>query len=1365
MTTLPEPALERWQPLRAGLVDLFYYDVEEFHFHDGRLLLRGNNGAGKSKVLALLLPFLLDGDLSAHRVEPDADPKKRMEWNLLLGGDHPHPERLGYTWLEFGRRRADGGTEFCTIGCGLKAVAGRGIARHWFFVTDQRVGTELSLLDATRTALSLERLRDAVSGRGSVHEQQSSYRRAVDEALFRLGEQRYGALVDLLVQLRQPQLSKRPNEKALSAALTEALPPLDQAVIRDVADAFRTLEADRNDLAAMVEAHGSAQAFLGHYRRYAAVAARRRAELPRRGEHRYRQAREAVTTAETAFVDADRAVVQTLEQRDELAARLEELTAQDRELRTSPAMDAATDLERLRVAADDARTHATDIAARRDEDAAAVTDRKQRLATASAHLRSRREQLDAVRGHATEAAAAALMTEEHRREVDVVLTETPRSAGAALVDRRKRALRHVRDLLGIADQAAAAAGRARTERDRLDSALARLAEQRTDAEAAIIAAAEVLLAELRSLLDAAVELVVPDVATVLETTTLWTETLSGPSPARLALDAAGRASSDLHAQVAADLARRASDSEERTAELRQEIDRLEAGENGEPPAPHTREPGIRDGRPGAPFWRLVDFADDVAADRRAGLEAALEASGILDAWMAPDGVLRDQVGDVVLDPTGPAPTSLVTVLRSAADPGDEAAAAVPVDVVERVLASVGFGEGGADSGAWVDDRGRFRLGPLTGGWDKPAAEYIGRGARDAARRARLVVLAAEVARVEAEQRVIADERAALAARRSTLEDELAAQPGEAELQRAHARLGALAGHHQETTQERAEAERRLGVATEAAAQAATDVEDAAKDVGLPADRTALDEVQAGVHRYEVALTALWPAAEALGHATVQEQRATTDLQTASETHRIAVDRADEAERRARANAAAHAAREETVGASVRELQERLAWIDRQTRTVTDEHRKSSDAHTQAFGRRSRAEGDRETAEQELGKAADERAAATEQLRRFAATGLLSVALPELAVPDPAGDWAPDPTVRFARQVDQELDGTAHDDKAWDRAQRRVNDELKGLTDALAVQGHRVSAELLADGIVVEVLWRGRPATVPKLAAALGSEITDRRRLLDEREREILENHLVNEVASTLQELISEAEGQVRRMNDELAARPTSTGMRLRLDWLPVADGPPGLAEARRRLLRQTSDAWSEEDRSAVGGFLQERIAAERAADDKGTWLQHLTLALDYRSWHRFAIKRHQNGQWRPATGPASGGERVLAASVPLFAAASAHYASAGSPHAPRLVMLDEAFAGVDDNARAKYLGLLAAFDLDVVMTSEREWGCYPEVPGLSIAQLARVDGVPAVLVTHWRWDGTRRERMPRPAVVPAAPEPPVVPVPDEEALF
>jgi hypothetical protein len=189
----------------------------------------------------------------------------------------------------------------------------------------------------------------------------------------------------------------------------------------------------------------------------------------------------------------------------------------------------------------------------------------------------------------------------------------------------------------------------------------------------------------------------------------------------------------------------------------------------------------------------------------------------------------------------------------------------------------------------------------------------------------------------------------------------------------------------------------------------------------------------------------------------------------------------------------------------------------------------------------------------------------------------------------------------------------------------------------------------------------------------------------------------------------------------------------------LPQGPRRLAQARDRL-RQSADAWTPEDRAAVGEFLQAQIARQHTDDASGSWLEHLTAALDHRTWHEFGVERHQHGRWVPATGPASGGERVLAVSVPLFAAASSHYASAGSPYAPRLVTLDEAFAGVDDDSRAKCLGLLHAFDLDVVMTSEREWACYPQVPGIAIAQLSRIDEVAAVLVTRWEWDGTRRLR-------------------------
>ena len=191
-----------------------------------------------------------------------------------------------------------------------------------------------------------------------------------------------------------------------------------------------------------------------------------------------------------------------------------------------------------------------------------------------------------------------------------------------------------------------------------------------------------------------------------------------------------------------------------------------------------------------------------------------------------------------------------------------------------------------------------------------------------------------------------------------------------------------------------------------------------------------------------------------------------------------------------------------------------------------------------------------------------------------------------------------------------------------------------------------------------------------------------------------------------------------------------------------AEGAPvGLEAARQRLLNTGADLWSAEDRRVVGTMLHTRIAAERLRADAaggGSLLEQLARALDYRRWHRFRVQRWQDGQWRPLSGPASSGERALGLTVPLFAAVSSYYSQSSYAHAPRLVLLDEAFAGIDDAARAHCMGLIREFDLDFVITSEREWACYAELPGVSICQLQRREGVDAVHVSRWTWDGRAR---------------------------
>ncbi|MFC5813581.1 TIGR02680 family protein [Nonomuraea harbinensis] len=1351
---LPSPTSERWKPLRAGLVDLFYYDVEEFHFHDGRLLLRGNNGTGKSKVLALTLPFLLDGELAPHRVEPDGDRQKRMEWNLLLGGRHPHPERLGYAWMEFGRRGADGTEEFRTIGCGLKAVKDRGIVRHWFFLTPRRVGAELHLLSPTGVVFTREKLREAVEGHGMVYDRASDYRRAVDEALFGLGEHRYEALVNLLIQLRQPQLSKKPDEKLLSRALTEALPPLSPALIATVADAFRGLDEERDALRGLQEAHRAAGDFLVHYRRYAAIAAKRKAAVLRVAHSRYEHLGRNLSEAEGRHAAAEAELAAAQDLLEELEKRRNLLEARREALRQSPEM---RDAERLKQTGEEARRRADDAQRyeRERERLAGETRRRgQRAEAARGKAGAAGRDLDETRQAAVKAARAARCERDHLAVANwqdlPERPEQPRRAAEALAERQERAIGELERLIGAVEATRTRLTAARSEVDRLTGEQQAAAQRIGDAERAAGTAGAALIQDYTLYLAELSELRLDDPDDVLAALETWAVSAEGPNPAAAAVNEAGRAATDALGRLGAELDAELRAAGQTATSLAEEIARLEAGEHDAPPAPHTRDLAARLGRPGAPLWKVVDFADEVPADHRAGLEAALEAAGILDSWVRPDGSLLAADDSVIVAAPPSAGPSCSAVLRPAVDRADPQAAALSDAAVQTVLEGIGLGAG---DGAWVAVDGRWANGVLAGSWRKDEAHHIGEGAREAARRARLAALRAELDQVKRRIDGLRADLAALGARRDRLAAEHRALPPDLPLREAYVKLAAEHERRRHLDSDHAAAAQVLRERQDEVRAAADRAGEFAADVGLPAEPAALGEVKAAIADYRLALARLWPAAQAFRNAQEAVAEAEEDLGRTLQQLEAAAELAETARAEADAAAETYRALAETAGAAVDELFRRLNQVEQELRERESTERAVRRREQGALQERGKAQGELGNLREQIQEASGTREAAVGEFRAFAATGLLNVALADLEVPDAEGEWAATPAVLLARTVNAELDAVDDGDGPWDRVQKKVAEEHKLLSDAMARHGHSVGLTLHDGVMIVDVVFQGRSRDVPGLAAALAEETGHRARLLSAKEREILENHLLNEVAGTLHELIAAAESEVREMNSELESRPTSTGMRLRLLWKTGRNAPEGLDRVRDKL-RQTVDAWSVADRSTVGAFLQERIAREHADNPAAGWTEALTKALDYRAWHEFAIQRQQDGQWRAATGPASGGERVLAASVPLFAAASAHYKSAGNPYAPRLVALDEAFAGVDDDSRAKCLGLLATFDMDVVMTSEREWGCYPQVPGLAICQLSRRDGIDAVLVTPWRWDGRERRRAERPAVavpVPGAP--------------
>lgn len=659
--------------------------------------------------------------------------------------------------------------------------------------------------------------------------------------------------------------------------------------------------------------------------------------------------------------------------------------------------------------------------------------------------------------------------------------------------------------------------------------------------------------------------------------------------------------------------------------------------------------------------------------------------------------------------------------------------------VARLLAAIG-GAADGEAGTWAAPDGRFRVGALTGRWTKPAAEYIGEGARETARRARIAALRTELDVLQGELDAVTTALDAVAVRRRTLDAELAAVTDEHTLTQAHAQVAAAAETVRRARTRREERAADLTAAAERAERAAAELAGTATDLGLPADRVGLAAVRDGLGSLAAVLAALWPALRERGEAAHRaEEEATEAGQAGERTAELAL-RAEEAGRETAAADERHATLRSTVGAAVAELQRRLAETAEALRTCEAEQQLTRKRHTEADRAAGKAEGRIEQLEKGLQEAAEARAEAIASLQRFTTTGLIAVALPELPVPATDGG----PLGRHPRRLagPRHRSGPVGDRRLGRRLGTCAAPPQRGTQDP---PGHPV------------------PARTQRLRPHGGGRHGRRHRLPGPRTRRTRTGrgagrrgrrthpHPHRTGAGDPRNPLDHR-GRGHAPGTDRGSRTTGTGHERRaggashLHRHEAAAGVAGLPQGPRRPRPGQGPPPSvgrrldPEDRAAVGAFLQAQIARQHTDDASGSWLEHLTVALDYRTWHEFGVERHQHGRWVPATGPASGGERVLAVSVPLFAAASAHYASAGSPYAPRLVTLDEAFAGVDDDSRAKCLGLLHAFDLDVVMTSEREWACYPQVPGIAIAQLSRIDEVAAVLVTRWEWDGTRRLR-------------------------
>ncbi|WP_194923409.1 SbcC/MukB-like Walker B domain-containing protein [Catenulispora pinisilvae] len=280
---MPVARLGRWQPLRAGIVGVFRYDVQEFVFYNGRLLFRGANGNGKSMALEVLLPYLLDADMSPERLSTFGGRNRGM-YTWLLGHDKTaaRESARGYVWIEFGRVGTDGLPEYFTAGAGLEATRSGGNVNAWYFTTTARFGVQLpgfrrGTEPVNKDGLGTLLATAAQAGLPGAIRTPQKHREECNRVLYSLDAHKYEALRKALTQLRRPKLSDGLSESGLAAILRDSLAPLDAAVIESIADGYDRLDRHRDNLRELNEIRSALRTLERTYRDYARSALRTRA--------------------------------------------------------------------------------------------------------------------------------------------------------------------------------------------------------------------------------------------------------------------------------------------------------------------------------------------------------------------------------------------------------------------------------------------------------------------------------------------------------------------------------------------------------------------------------------------------------------------------------------------------------------------------------------------------------------------------------------------------------------------------------------------------------------------------------------------------------------------------------------------------------------------------------------------------------------------------------------------------------------------------------------------------------------------------------------------------------------------------------
>lgn len=284
--------------------------------------------------------------------------------------------------------------------------------------------------------------------------------------------------------------------------------------------------------------------------------------------------------------------------------------------------------------------------------------------------------------------------------------------------------------------------------------------------------------------------------------------------------------------------------------------------------------------------------------------------------------------------------------------------------------------------------------------------------------------------------------------------------------------------------------------------------------------------------------------------------------------------------------------------------------------------------------------------------------------------------------------------------------------------------------------------------VINFFYEGQKISLYRFKEMLSEEISMRETVLAESDRKLIEDILSGNISHKINVQIYETKKWIEKTSENLQKLSNSMRLKFAIEWLPKKSSDKDELNTLelQRLLIKDRELLTEEDMKKLSNHFRNKLSVIRVEirDSGGSYSEVIKEMLDYRKWFDFTIFFYKDGGSKKELTSSifnkfSGGERAIAMYLPLLTAASAQYQK-GRESSPRIIALDEAFAGVDDKNIASVFEFIETLDFDYIMNSQNLWGTYNTVKRLKIVELIKNTEDNMIITNNFIWDGINNKK-------------------------